>query len=210
MMPDLHPQIDAELANRIIGALARRQLNLFAAYPEITHEEIVSEATVAVMRQWHQYDPRYAQSTFITQRAATAIIDFSRRAKSGKRRIKRLLQNSVESDFSTQEETPYDESDMPLDEWLVKSQATARRVFGGRVFRQRRTFNLPQMVALAMLRRRFRLSCRGVARVLADRPELLTALKLCRAPGHMTILRADWALDRFAEQQAVQREPVSS
>lgn len=195
----------AALAERIIRALARKQLGLFQSFPEYDLDYIASEGMFGAMRQWSQYDPTQSQpQTFIQQRAATAIIDLHRRAKAGKNKLKRLYRVTTDADMQHEDEAPDEaESDtieQPLAEWLVEVQANARKTFGVKRYRRGRKFYaMPQLIALAALMKKYDLSARACVRMLAEREDLRISLKLRRVPSHDSLTRAMHALEAFHE-----------
>lgn len=201
----VHPEIDAPLAQRIIGGLARKQRKLFGAYPEVTQDEIASEGMIAVLRQWPEYNSQFAQSTFITQRASTAIIDYSRRLKSGKNKMKRIMAHTSEGEFESVDDAPPAEEEV-LTDWLSKMQAMAKTQFRGPAYRRgRRFYKIHQLVAIGAMMERFSMSCRKCAKMLGEREDLRVALGLRHAPSFRHIFDGWRALQEWRSMQATQK-----
>jgi hypothetical protein len=84
-----------------------------------------------------------------------------------------------------------DLEDLSLADWLGQVYVRALRAYQPVVAKRgRKWFSVPQAVAAVMLMRRLKLGCRATADLLADRPDLRTALRMTRQPSYVWFFRA--------------------
>lgn len=191
--------LDIGLAQRICCALARDNARGLNPIPDWSPEDLASEALKGVLRAWPNYNPAWAQSTFITQVAACRIKDVQR--KHGRR---------LKVEFSLTAETmdlrrapspvnqPHDRTapePEDLADWLGQTYRFIRSIFvsGNLPLRtpgmNKRYPDRAQRAALLLLMQKLACSSRGLVLVLDQRPALLAAIRMERTPHHRTIRR---------------------
>jgi hypothetical protein len=198
-MPVALPPWDEERAWKIAKAVANRKLHMFSAWKgEIDLDDLTSVAFAAIWRAHANFDPEHVTPsgkrvryvTFAYGVAARRIIDLwrSRGLRAvGMEAFNRNAPIAIEAD----DRDGTDLEGLSLADWLGQVYVRALRAYQPVVAKRgRKWFSVPQAVAAVMLMRRLKLGCRATADLLADRPDLRTALRMTRQPSYVWFFRA--------------------
>lgn len=179
---------------RIVRKVADRKLGMFAAFKDVDRDDLVQEATVAVMLALGSYDKsKGAVSTFTYLVASRTIIDLHRaRTRTGERETKvvEMKPTSVDPVEIAEPAGVEERWSLPLKEFAAETYR--RNIF---IVPKRRPGRGPQtyspIVAATLidLKARTKSSYRGLEMMLTERSELRESLRLKTVPSFMTLQR---------------------
>jgi DNA-directed RNA polymerase specialized sigma24 family protein len=187
-------------AGALVRDIVKRKLHLFDGYTDVQRPDLVQEVSASVKRAWATYNPAKSKpSTFICtvayRRLYTLSRDLSRRAKrdaTANDQAAERLRESLRPEMHNEADTDNDVID-----WLGSVYRTARHNLprtGVPLYAVRGRHSYPnraQRTALLLLKRRLKLTVRGMVLLLRAKPELLAAVQLDRAPSHMAVQRLE-------------------
>lgn len=193
----------AELARRLVVAMVQNpKIQTLRKMLGLEDDDIISAGVSYAFEQWGQgkYDPAKAQiQTFIQQRANSGIYNLLR---------KEGVQDRIERRVGGELHKP--DKDRELCDWLKDVFEAAKRMYISKRHNQgRRAHTAPQLVAIASLMQREGLSCRGCARLLAQRQDLQAVLRIKQLPSYRWIWEASKLLKVVTERASMDGEVVT-
>ncbi len=163
-----------DLAHRYVLGMVQgsAQIQTLIKSLHLEEDDVISEGITAAFKDWNTYQPIYqgkkiTPQTFIVQRANSGIFNFLRKSGSQHRAEQGRMGLSPRRDKARE-----------LCDWLKDVYDAAKQVYVDPKLNARRTFAMPQTIAIGSLMQREELSCRGCARLLASRDDLRAVLKL--------------------------------
>lgn len=178
-------------------ALIARKRALFAAFPDVTDDDLAQTALAAVIGAWRagKYDPaKSAESSFIYCVASRQLLDLARTLTRRRRRDHWVASQHPEVDRRPDPAAALAgvDADDNLAGWCGSNYRSAKHAYGvQRVRIGRRFANTAQVAAIVLLLDRLDLSPDAARAMLVARPDVMLALRLRHLPtvGFLTDVR---------------------
>jgi hypothetical protein len=183
----------------IVRACVRRHFGLFAAYREISIDDLCQEMWIELRKAWHNYDPERRLDTFVNTVVQRKMINKARdrgRAAVHEDRFKESQQRKVavgevvevldpiEPEPETFEGEIVGGDGQPLlVDWLGMVYKHAKRLTKDYSL-QGHTYEPAQALAVAAIARKLVLSVRGVRGLFEDRLDLCRVIGFVQVPSH--------------------------
>lgn len=182
-------------ARALVTRVVQAHEHLFRAFADLQRDDLVSFGVDVLRAAYPTYDQRRGSfSNWVHQIVPRRLKSLLR--DRGRAAAREARYAAARPEFVPPAAIHFAEwdHDKPIAEWLRDVYDAAKRVYRPQDYRRRtgcpRTYSVAQMVAVATLAYRLKLTCRGVALELADRPDLREACRLPRAPSYRHIYRA--------------------
>lgn len=187
---------DVEQLIRIVTSAVLRKRQLFKPYKDLElPEDLVQHCMPRAMQMHQKFDGDRAQySTWITRGVNFALLDYLKSRRGEQRKVDTLegeLRPQAEAEdgalevirdwFTAGCPTPPDAPNLTLIDWAANVYRQARKVFPDRSGRRGRSWFAPaQVVTIAILMRRKKLSTRGCRDLLEMNQELRQAIGITK------------------------------
>ncbi len=141
--------LDAELANKIGGAVARKKRGMFAAYRDLGKDDLKQHGVLCALQAQHSFNPDKAAAwTFLWGVMGRRLVDLWRRRSCEAGHVRKL-------GVPTPPPAPDADDDLPepedLAEWCGNNYANAKRTYGPKLYRLGREFHSVAQLAAVML-----------------------------------------------------------
>ena len=183
---------DEDRARALVHAVALRKIGMFAAFPEIGLEDLISEGLIAARSAWTKFTSSKAtSSTYISMVAGRRIIDMMRRLT---RERSRQIAYCPIVDLDQGYEPPEG-----MAEWLEDTYQRIRKGMEDRGIPLKiedaegrpSLCNRAQALALYAWKGKYRLSCRQAASLLVNQDDLRLAVRLMMVPSYKYFCRLE-------------------
>jgi RNA polymerase sigma factor (sigma-70 family) len=219
---------DEDRVCAMVRAAVERKLPMFAAFRDLEADDLVQDVLIAVRDAYRKFNPELASlSTFVGVVAGRRLIDIYRRRsrQAGREGVYAEAQYGrpewsgrgenlqptivVEADevIDPPEETEDFEGEVvhegSLADWLSTVYTHARRnLESPRLRSGRRYHNAAQAIASIALKRKLKLTTRGIRGLFEDREELRRAVQFKHLPDQSWFVRSEKVASQFLRAPA--------
>jgi RNA polymerase sigma factor (sigma-70 family) len=186
----------AEAAGKHVRAAVDRKMGMFASFPDLAPDDLVSEVLTAIWPEYPKFNPQRASfPTWVGMIAGRRIIDILRKRDRQAKRDRAYAQGRREAytpnlPFVEESDEHGNVARVPLVEWLDEKYSLAKHIVKIDRYRRGPAFDVAQVVACAMLMDRLGLTTRAAAMLFQEREDLRRAVRFARIPSQMWFVRA--------------------
>lgn len=192
---------DEQAATKMVRAAVDRKLHLFKHFPDLAADDLTQVCLLEARKDFPKFDPAKSSfSTWIARVAGTTLIDAYRsKARRANRDGVYAAQRQTVEPPPQIDEPP---EEQPLADWLHNVYLAAKKAYGGMPqYRSgRKFFSVGQVIAVAALMEKQKLTLRGCRQLFEEREDLRRAVHFWRVPKHAWFQRAREAHTEIREK----------